>query len=72
MEDFDEAFGRENEGAFKTVAAAPEIGTESGEGQPKPSFAAPTPGAQKPTETKMSLSEMMKARNENPEANIDL
>lgn len=68
MEEFDAAFAKENDGAFKVNDPEPEP-EPAQEQAPLPKFAAPTPGAQKP-ESKMSLSEMMKAKNENPDANF--
>lgn len=71
MADFDEMFAKDNEGAFKVVEQLPEVGQESTSDMKKPTFAAPTPGAQKPETSKMSLTDMMKAKNDNPEATIN-
>lgn len=69
MEDFDARFAEENENAFYVKPAEPEPKLPEPE-MPKPKFLGQTPGAQKPTETKLSLSEMMQAKNENPDMNV--
>ena len=67
MEDFDKAFGDKYAGSFKVPEPEPEPAPAPE--QPLPKFAAPTPGAAKP-EGKMSLSEMMQAKNENPDMSV--
>ena len=66
-EDFDEEFGNSYKGSFKVAEPEPEAAPEPE--QPLPKFAAPTPGAEKPA-SKMSLSEMMQAKNENPDMSV--
>lgn len=70
MDEFDALFAKDNEGAFKINDPEP-AQQEPQQTVPEtlPKFAAPTPGAQKP-ESKMSLTEMMKAKNENPDMSI--
>lgn len=69
MEEFDARFAEENANAFYVKPAEPEQKLPEPE-TPRPKFLGQTPGAQKPTETKMSLSEMMQAKNENPDMNV--
>lgn len=69
MEEFDARFAEENANAFYVKPAEPEQKLPEPE-IPKPKFLGQTPGAQKPENTKLSLSEMMQAKNENPDMNI--
>ena len=69
MEDFDARFAEENANAFYVKPEEPEQKLPEPE-MPKPKFTAPTPGAQKPENTKLSLTEMMQAKNTNPDMNI--
>lgn len=69
MEDFDARFAEENENAFYVKAPEPESKLPEPE-VPKPKFLGQTPGAQKPESSKLSLSEMMQAKNENPDMNV--
>lgn len=69
MEDFDARFAERYENAFYVKAPEPESKLPEPEA-PKPKFLGQTPGAQKPTETKLSLSEAMQAKNENPDMNV--
>lgn len=69
MEEFDARFAEENANAFYTKPELPEQKLPEPE-TPKPKFLGQTPGAQKPENTKLSLSEMMQAKNENPDMNV--
>jgi len=69
MEEFDAQFAEKYENAFYVKPEEPESKLPEPEA-PKPKFLGQTPGAQKPTETKLSLSEMMQAKNENPDMNV--
>lgn len=69
MEEFDAQFAEKYENAFYVKPEEPESKLPEPE-VPKPKFLGQTPGAQKPTETKLSLSEMMQAKNENPDMNV--
>lgn len=66
MEDFDARFAEKYENAFYVKPEEPEQKLPEPEA-PKPKFLGQTPGAQKPETAKMSLSEMMQAKNQNPE-----
>lgn len=65
MEDFDADYANDNADAF-VVESTPEPEAPK---EPKPQFAAPTPGTEAPK--KPTLSEMMQAKNENPEMAIN-
>lgn len=69
MEEFDAQFAEKYENAFYVKPEEPESKLPEPE-TPKPKFLGQTPGAQKPTDTKLSLSEMMQAKNENPDMNV--
>lgn len=69
MEDFDARFAEKYDNAFYVKPVEPEPKLPEPEA-PKPKFLGQTPGAQKPAETKLSLSEMMQAKNENPDMQI--
>lgn len=62
-DDFKKSYEANNSDAFK-IEEAPKV-----EEKPKPSFAGPTAG--EPQVTKPSLSELMKAKNENPDMTVD-
>ena len=62
-DDFKKSYEANNSDAFK-VEEAPKV-----DDKPKPSFAAATPG--EPQVTKPSLSDLMKAKNENPDMTVD-
>ena len=66
MEDFDARFAEKYENAFYVKPEEPESKLPEPEA-PKPKFLGQTPGAQKPENAKMSLSEMMQAKNQNPD-----
>lgn len=65
MEEFDEDYATNNADAF-VVEEAPKPDPTPAPEAPKPSFGGSTPGAN-PQPTKPTLSEMMKAKNENPD-----
>ena len=69
MEEFDAQFAEKYENAFYVKPEEPESKLPEPEA-PKPKFLGQTPGAQKPTDTKLSLSEMMQAKNQNPDMNV--
>ncbi len=68
MEDFDSDYMTNNADSF-VVDPAPEPQPEPQPDAPKPSFGAPTPGPN-PTPAKPSLTEMMKAKNDNPDMQV--
>lgn len=69
MEDFDTEYIANNEASFVKEPETPPAPEPNPNPEPKPSFGAPTPGPN-PGAGKPSLSEMMKAKNENPDMQI--
>lgn len=66
MEEFDSRFAEKYQNAFYVKEEPKEEPKPAEPEVPTPKFAAATPGAQKPEGTKLSLSEMMQAANNNP------
>ena len=70
MEDFDSRFAEKYENAFYVKEEPKEDPKPVEPEMPTPKFAGATPGAAKPEGTKMSLSEMMAAKNTNPDMSV--
>lgn len=69
MEDFDTDYMTNNADSFVKDEPEPTPEPTPAPAEPKPSFGGPTPGAT-PQPTKPSLSELMKAKNDNPDMAI--
>jgi chromosome segregation ATPase len=69
MEDFDSRFAESYKNTFYEKAPEVEPPVAPEPEAPKPKFSNPTPGATNPA-PKMSLSEMMQAKNENPDMSV--
>ena len=70
MEEFDSRFAEKYENAFYVKEEPKDDPKPAEPTAPTPKFAGATPGAAKPADTKMSLSEMMMAKNTNPDMSV--
>ncbi len=68
-DDFDTDYMTNNADSFVVESAPETISTPTPSSTPKPSFGAPTPGPSTGS-GKLSLSEMMKAKNDNPDMQV--